>query len=591
MKHKKLTALLAVLAVSALGVGALSYYSGTAEKKQNDFNIVAGQKNQNDAGAIQEPAQDNGGKADAAAGLQPDQIVPKDPYIVSNVDWSAWAIMKVEVPKFTEEPNTGKPAAELLNVNVDGKQKLLRELDDAEKHTVVYGYTEPLAGNNSTKPESERAKTSSLFDSFKITGDISLANTYTGVIRVSGTLLQTEGHTTVDGAAEGDGVIPKSYAITYDLGENAVLSGQKTRYSSDDYGYTPPEPTRDNFDFTGWTPASIADGSTDTVNFTANWVKAATATIQNRKMSSKIGHSTTAIKRVIEKPDAAILIDDNKISTDDSEKPIYMWVDGTTANLYSEAKRLRLGDDCKLMFSYCENLVDISALSSFDTENVTNMYGMFIGCEKLTDLSPLSQQETTGVTDMSHMFGSCSSLLNISVPLSWNTQNVIDMNGMFNGCSGLTNLSAISSWDTGTVTNMSRMFCGCTNLSDLSGVASQNIENVTDMTEMFDSCSSITNLSALSNQNTKNVTNMTQMFKNCQNLATLSGISSWDTGNVTNMAAMFCDCTKLADASGINDQNILNVKQFGSMFDSCQTHPEFSRRTGTQYSGSFYPST
>lgn len=56
MKHKKLTALLAVLAVSALGVGALSYYSGTAEKKQNDFNIVAGQKDQNGAGTIREPA-------------------------------------------------------------------------------------------------------------------------------------------------------------------------------------------------------------------------------------------------------------------------------------------------------------------------------------------------------------------------------------------------------------------------------------------------------------------------------------------------------------------------------------------------------
>ena len=177
--------------------------------------------------------------------------------------------MKVEVPKFTEEPNTGKPAAELLNVNADGKWKLLRELDDADKHTIVYGYTEPLAGNNSTKPETERAKTSSLFDSFKITGDISLANTYTGVIRVSGTLLQTEGHTTVDDAAEGSGITPKSYVITYDLGENAVLSGQKTRYTADDYGYTPPTPTREGYKFTGWSPASIEDGKTGPVNFTA----------------------------------------------------------------------------------------------------------------------------------------------------------------------------------------------------------------------------------------------------------------------------------------------------------------------------------
>ncbi len=504
MKQKKLTALLAVLAVSALGVGALSYYSGTAEKKQNDFNIVAGQKDQDGAGTIQEPAQDNGGKADAAAGLQPDQIVPKDPYIVSNVDWSVQAIMKVEVPKFTEDPNTGKPAAELLNVNADGKWKLLRELDDTEKHTVVYGYTEPLAGNNSTKPEAERAKTSNLFDSFKITGDISLANTYTGVIRVSGTLLQTEGHATVNGAAEGDGVIPKSYAITYDLGENAVLSGQKTRYSSDDYGYTPPEPTRNDFDFTGWTPASIADGSTDTVNFTANWTKAATATIQNGRMSSKIGYSTTAIRRVTEKPDAAILSEGNRISTDDSEKPVYMQMDGNVANWYSEAKHPYLQEtkeyNCQ-PFSNRNSLNDISGLADFNTSKITDMSYWFSRDSKLNDLTALKDWNVSSVQNMEGMFQSCSSIKDISVLKNWNTENVTTMERMFYECSLLQNIDGLNNQNVSSVKSMEYMFYNCASIQSLNGLINQNTETVTTMANMFDGCSGLKNIDAISTFN------------------------------------------------------------------------------------------
>lgn len=366
MKHKKLTALLAVLAVSALGVGALSYYSGTAQKKQNDFNIVAGQKDQNDAGTIQEPAQENGGKADAAAGLQPDQIVPKDPYIVSNVDQSAWAIMKVEVPKFTEAPNAGKSAAELLNVNADGKQKLLRELDDAEKHTVVYGYTEPLAGNNSTKPEAERARTSSLFDSFKITGDISLANTYTGVIRVSGTLLQTEGHATVD-----DAFIKND---TNNSGNNVDSVGETAIFA-------------DNFrDF-----------------------------------------NITSINRVTDKPSDDFLKNCEIISTDDSDVPIYQQAENHDIYWYSEATHLVWGPQ-RIVF----------------------------GGTKITNLN-------------------CFKDLDIS--------NVIYMDNAFALCRNLTDISALSSWDVSNVTNMSHMFYD-TQIADLSAINDQNISNVTDFTEM-----------------------------------------------------------------------------------------------------------
>lgn len=589
MKHKKLTALLAVLAVSALGVGALSYYSGTTEKKQNDFNIVAGQKDQNDAGTIQEPAQENGGKADAAAGLQPDQIVPKDPYIVSNVDQSAWAIMKVEVPKFTEEPNTGKPAAELLNVNADGKQKLLRELDDADKHTVVYGYTEPLAGNNSTKPEAERAKTSSLFDSFKITGDISLANTYTGVIRVSGTLLQTEGHSTVDDAAEGSGITPKSYAITYDLGENAVLSGQKTRYTADDYGYTPPTPTREGYDFVGQDPASIPADSTGNVTITAKQKKAEqTATLLdgptlNIRMKTLAGdaspttesenNSITAIQMSNAEPSADIKASAaSLVSTNNSKVPVYMWFENGTIKLWSESEKIQAGTDLSYLCSKMRKLSNINGLKNQDTSNVTNMESVFEQCDNGIDLSLLK----------------------------WDTSNVINMNQMFRYCDA-NHMEAIANWNTEKVTSMERMFLG-SNLSDLTPLSQQNVSNVKSFFSMFQS-TYMENLTALSNQDTSNATNMAVMFTWCKQLTSLDGLESQNTSNVTDMARMFAICTKLTNASAINDQDITNVEcnkhnpaetvaGFDQMFGmSTPTHPEFTKRAGTWSGGTFIPST
>ena len=59
--------------------------------------LIFGIIKKNYAGSILEPTWDSAGSEMAAAELTPSQIVPKDPYIRSNVDWAAWAFMKVEV--------------------------------------------------------------------------------------------------------------------------------------------------------------------------------------------------------------------------------------------------------------------------------------------------------------------------------------------------------------------------------------------------------------------------------------------------------------------------------------------------------------
>ena len=66
---------------------------------------------------------------------------------------------------------------------------------------------------------------------------------------------------------------------------------------------------------------------------------------------------------------------------------------------------------------------------------------------------------------MSVMFGGCSNLTNIDLS-SFNTQNVTNMFFMFGRCSNITNIN-LSSFNTQNVINMKDMFMGCPYLKEI----------------------------------------------------------------------------------------------------------------------------
>ena len=72
-------------------------------------------------------------------------------------------------------------------------------------------------------------------------------------------------------------------------------------------------------------------------------------------------------------------------------------------------------------------------LSSFDTQKVTTMFGMFSNCSSLTTLD-LSSFDTSKVTEMYNMFANCSSLTTIYVSDKFKTDAVADSTGMFRNC-------------------------------------------------------------------------------------------------------------------------------------------------------------
>ena len=116
---------------------------------------------------------------------------------------------------------------------------------------------------------------------------------------------------------------------------------------------------------------------------------------------------------------------------------------------------------CKWFFG-CTDLTTIEGIEYLNTENVTEMSGMFCGCKALTMLD-VSKFDTKNVQSMSSMFWGCHALTTLDIS-NFDTQNVTEMSGMFDGCSALTTIYASDKFVTTACKYDYNMFEGCTNL-------------------------------------------------------------------------------------------------------------------------------
>ena len=171
--------------------------------------------------------------------------------------------------------------------------------------------------------------------------------------------------------------------------------------------------------------------------------------------------------------------------------------------------------NCYGWFKDFTNLTTIEGFEYLNTENVTNMTGVFNGCSALTSLD-LTNFNTAKVTDMKLLFANCSALESLDLSM-FNTENVTSMPSMFNGATNLKTLN-VSNFNTEKVNNMGHMFANCPNLTSLD----------------------------LSSFNTKGVEYVDNIFKNCSNLTTIyaSEIFAFGSG-LKNGANMFLGCDKL----------------------------------------------
>ena len=171
--------------------------------------------------------------------------------------------------------------------------------------------------------------------------------------------------------------------------------------------------------------------------------------------------------------------------------------------------------NCYGWFKDFTNLTTIEGFEYLNTENVTNMTGVFNGCSALTSLD-LTNFNTAKVTDMKLLFANCSALESLDLSM-FNTENVTSMPSMFNGATNLKTLN-VSNFNTEKVNNMGHMFANCPNLTSLD----------------------------LSSFNTKGVEYVDNIFKNCSNLTTIYASENFAFGSgLKNGADMFLGCDKV----------------------------------------------
>ena len=213
------------------------------------------------------------------------------------------------------------------------------------------------------------------------------------------------------------------------------------------------------------------------------------------------------------------------VSEDKEHGGVMAWVipnekDNTKYDLYIGAnKGVIANEDSSYLFYNFINAKTIEFNNNMDTSQTVNMLRLFTNCRELTYLD-LSSFNTEKVSNMSGMFLSTSStdFMKIETIIfgdKFTTNNVNNMAGMFGNCKKLKNLN-ISMFDTSRVTNMSDMFSSCSSLTELN-ISNFNTEKVMYMQGMFWNCDSLTILN-LCSFNTSNVVNMNIMFGDSANL-------------------------------------------------------------------------
>ena len=566
-----------------------------------------------------------GNDSDIVKTIIPNQVIAKDPQVENSGNNTALVYLKVEVPQeditaLDENNNKGtKQTQDLFTLkDVSSQWELIRtetstdQTTGKSKTSYVYAYKKPLApGSTSDK----------LFQNVQVKNFIEkdIESNVEDIVITAGAI-QSTNVSDIDLTPQGDGTIPKEKLdnvydiflnqsgdktnrqadkgdrnlhgklgnIIYELDGGTLADGSLTEYGNADYGYVPPEPTKEDYTFVGWNPVSIPENSTGNITMTAKW-KSPTANLSYNLASliEKIAidkTQITAIQRSTLRPDESITNDNaHIISNINSDAQVYLWKDGTMLKWWSEAAHPKAPSSIDKLFYKFTNLTDISGLADWDVSNVTNMNFAFNHCTKLANLTPLENWNTKNVQSTENMFSICKSLTDLTPLCNWDVKNVHEMNVMFAG-SGISSLSGLQRLfiDGSAEVTTSGMFYGCKNLTDLTAIKNWNTSNFDDMTYMFGNCISLTSLNGLENFKFNSGTyngSIEGMFGHtddiiedgddgCINLTDISALENWNTESLTSIDGLFSGCSSLSDISVLSKWDVSNVQWMIDTFGS-----------------------
>lgn len=260
-------------------------------------------------------------------------------------------------------------------------------------------------------------------------------------------------------------------------------------------------------------------------------------------------------------------INDNYIvSTPESKKPIYMWVEDDTLYFYSENK-IEYGEYTSYMFSNLSGLTDASDLKYIKADKVEDMGSMFFQDESLSDIKFLSYYNTPKLETIDSIFWKCYSLIDITPLMAIETNNLEDITSMLEETS-VTDISILKYFNTDKLTNIGG-FISDTKIVDLTPIKDWNTSKVKNMSGAF-SDTKITNVDALKNWDVSKVENMSFIFDCCVELKDINGIRNWNTKSLKsfNRALSYTSLTNLDALSKLNTNKL---ESFDGAFEFIRT--------------------
>ena len=141
------------------------------------------------------------------------------------------------------------------------------------------------------------------------------------------------------------------------------------------------------------------------------------------------------------------------VSTTNSKKPIYMWVEEDTLYFYSENK-IEYGSDTSYMFSNLSGLTDAADLKYIKADKLENMSNMFFQDESLSDIKFLSYYNTPKLENIDSIFWKCYSLIDITPLIAIETDNLEDISSMLEETS-ISDISILKYFNTNKFTSIS----------------------------------------------------------------------------------------------------------------------------------------
>ena len=508
--NKKNAVVLTGLLGAATIAGTVAYYSGFTQTEENRFTIVAGEKNQSGAGTIEEPSWN----PDDATDLQPNATVPKDPSIMSNLEYDAWAFIKVEMPTVSAqvEGDSADKVYDAFDYIYNSNDWVLISTENSGKSDTagtdsvyIYAYKTPLTAGS---------QTSTLFDEMTVPDYTKLRNGLEGSVDLTGYLIQTEGFATYTDAAKELGF----EGITDPGGEEEpdqpVLEGETM--------------LREGYDIRNsmLTLAGYLD-----INYDNNYDK------------------IKSFKRSQSKPNEEITTQ-NIASSDQPE--VLIWFDESDGTIYyyTEAGKVYMNSHVSDLFNGFGGITSID-LSELDTSNVTTMEYMFNECYSLTEIKGIENIDTKNVESLEGTFSNCKALTELDLS-NWNVEKVTTTHNLFEDCELLKTIN-LTNWNTMSLTDASNMFYNCSALTTISGIEQLNTLNVKDISRMFYNCNDLETLN-LSNWNVNNVTDFTYLFYRCYNLTneTINTLNNWNINSSATFHQLFKYCKNVDEGGRVD---------------------------------------